>query len=152
MQPITIEQTIEQYLDGMHDEELVLARLRNAAKNANFQTDFTADELRWLENHFDKLPCILRSKMACKIYTTINRMKGAYLRQLCRMISGNTKKPLCNSTVDWWLKKFFTIDLFFRRNLPHGWGNEVWYYTPKLRYPNLIKFLIYLMEKRLGKQ
>lgn len=150
MDTITIEKTIEDYVEGLHDEELVLMRLRNAATSQAVQTGFNADELRWLEAHFDKLPVILRSKMACSIYTAVSRMSGGgYLRQLCRALSSSAKRPVSNSTVDWWLKKFFLTDLFHRRAQARGWGREILYYVPK-KYPNLDRFLRNLMAKRLG--
>lgn len=140
-----MEQSLKQYLFGICADEILLSRIR-AAIERNTPQSFLPDELQWLEAHFDKLPSIFRSKMACKIYMTVHRDGGAYTRQLCRRLS-EPKRRVSPSTVHWWLLKFWRIGLLRRHAPASGWGHEIHYLVPKVRYPNLIRFLVTVMKE-----
>jgi len=144
---ICIEGTIKEYLEGLLTREIVISRMNNIGKNTDITTGFTDKELNWLRHNFDKLPIILNSRLACRVYIAINSIRGAYLRQLCRQLSTTPYKPLWTSVVDWWLKKFFLIDLVRRHVVTGRWDQRIYYYTPKSEYPNLIGFLVSRMRK-----
>jgi len=150
MAPVSLRDTLKEYLAGQFNEEVVIARINGQLKKAASSEEFNAEELRWLRAHFDKIPNILKSRLACTIFLTVDKQKGAYLRQLCRKLGqGKSMNP---NAVNYWLKKFFRVELLQKNRVSKGWGNEVYYYTPKLRYPNLIKFLGSIFAERLVEQ
>lgn len=145
---LNIEETIRGYIEGTYNEELVIARIKDALGRDMAQTTFQKQELEWLRNHFDKIPLIIKSKLGCRVYIAIDSMRGSYLRQLCRHLSITKNKPLWTSVVDWWLKRFFMIDLVRKKRVSGGWGQNIYYFTPKGYYPNLVSFLITLMREK----
>lgn len=150
MTPFSLKETLKEYISGQFDEEVVLARINNSMTKItkNNLGEFNTDELQWLKIHFDKIPNILKSKFACAIFLMVDKQKGAYLRQLCKRL-GKRDKTLNPNAVNYWLKKFFSVDLLQKNRTARGWGTEIYYYTPKLRFPNLINFLKTIMSEKI---
>lgn len=148
----SLKETLREYVSGQFDEELVLARINNTLKTdgSTHSVEFTVDELRWLRAHFDKIPAILKSKLACAIFLAVDKQKGAYLRQLCRRLG--KAKPIYPTAVNYWLKKFFAVELLQKNRASKGWGTEIYYFTPKVRYPNLMKFLRDVITEQIVEQ
>lgn len=148
MTEFSLKETIKNYVTGEDNEELVLARINTRLKKSTQSGEFNVEELRWLKAHFDKIPNILRSRLSCAIFLTVDKQKGAYLRQICKRL-GKKNKSMNPNAVNYWLKKFFSIELLQKNRTARGWGTEIYYYTPKLRFPNLISFLKTTMTEEI---